>query len=195
MKKIIIATQNRDKFTEMNAFLGGLDWEILPAYDFPGIPEVTEDGQSLEDNSLKKAKTVSDFTGYPSMADDTGLFVEALNGEPGIYSGRFAGKGCSYQDNVRKLLALMKGIPLQQRGAIFRTIITLFFPRRAYQQAVGEVKGIITEAARGHGDFGYDPIFQPLGYEKVFSEMTLEEKNKISHRGKALFTVRRLLSL
>ncbi len=193
MRKFVIATQNRDKFLEIKSFFDGSNLELLPAFDFPGIPEVKEDGQTLEENSHKKAKTVSLFTGHPAMADDTGLFVGALNGSPGVYSGRFAGEGCSYKDNVRKLLGLMKGIPPSRRNAYFRTVITVFYPDGTYHQVAGEVQGFITEETRGSGDFGYDPVFQPLGSDKVFSEMSLEEKNKISHRGKALLAARNLL--
>jgi XTP/dITP diphosphohydrolase len=193
MRKLVIATQNRNKFTEMKTAFEGISWELIPAFDFPGAPEVEEDGKTLEENSLKKAKMLSGFTGLPALADDTGLFVDALNGQPGIYAARFAGEKCSYEDNVRKMLELMRGVERERRRALFRTIITIFYPDKPTQQVSGEVAGMITEEARGGKGFGYDPIFQPSGFSKVFAEMSLEEKNKISHRGLALLKARGLL--
>ncbi|HEY5040349.1 MAG TPA: RdgB/HAM1 family non-canonical purine NTP pyrophosphatase [bacterium] len=193
MKKLVIATQNRDKFREMKNALEGLDWELIPAFEFSGAPTVEEDGQTLKENSLKKAEVLSRFTGLAALADDTGLFIDALDGQPGIYAARFAGENCSYEDNVQKVLALLKGLTGDNRRAVFRTAITLFHPDQPPQQVVGEAEGFITEVARGQGGFGYDPIFLPAGFSKVFAEMSLEEKNKISHRGKAVQKARLLL--
>ncbi len=192
MKKLVMATHNRDKFKEMRKALEGLGWEIVAAFDFPGMPEVEEDGKTLEENSLKKAKCLSGFTGLPALSDDTGFFIDALGGRPGIYAARFAGEKCSYEDNVQKVLGLMKG--LNSRKAVFRTIITLFDPEKGARQVSGEAAGVITEAVRGTGGFGYDPIFIPDGFSKTFAEMTLTEKNQISHRGKALQKARELLA-
>jgi XTP/dITP diphosphohydrolase len=193
VKKLVIATRNHNKFEEMKKVLGGLDWELVPAYEFPGAPEVEEDGKTLEENSFKKAKALSDFTGLPALADDTGLFVEVLGGQPGVYSARFAGENCTDQDNVRKLLELMKHTPSPGRRAIFRTAITIYYPDRAFQQAIGEVEGRITEDTKGDNGFGYDPVFMPNGFSRVFAEMTLEEKNQISHRGLAIQKAKQLL--
>lgn len=193
MKKLVIATQNRNKFGEMQEALAGIPWNIVPAFDFPGAPEVVEDGRTLEENSLKKAKEISLFTGLPSLADDTGLFVEALGGQPGIYAARFAGENCSYEDNVRKLLGLLTNTRDEDRKACFKTVITLFYPGNSFDQVIGEAEGAITREPRGKEGFGYDPIFLPSGYSKVFAEITLEEKNKISHRGKAIKKARALL--
>lgn len=193
MRKLVIATQNRNKFEEMKEALEGLSWELVPAFDFPGAPEVEEDGKTLEENSLKKAKALTAFTGFPALADDTGLFVDALDGQPGIYAARFAGEKCSYEDNVRKMLKMLVGVPIRARKAVFRTVITIYYLDQSVQQVIGEAPGIITEEARGEKGFGYDPIFQPEGFTKVFAEMTLEEKNKISHRGKAVAKARLLL--
>ena len=194
MRKLVIATQNRDKFEEMKVALTGLDWDIVPAFEFPSAPEVEEDGQTLEENSMKKARALSVFTGLPTVADDTGLFVEALGGQPGVYAARFAGENCTYQDNVTKILKLMKGIPRDRRKASFRTVITFYQPNRTVQQVAGDVEGFITEEARGQGGFGYDPVFLPAGFNKVFAEMSLEEKNRISHRGLAVQKARQLLT-
>jgi XTP/dITP diphosphohydrolase len=193
MKKLVIATQNRNKFKEMKEALRGISWEILPAYDFPSIPEIVEDGKTLEENSLKKARETASFTGLTSLSDDTGLFVEALDGQPGIYAARFAGENCTYEDNVRKLLGLLENVSNDQRGAIFKTVISIFYPVGAFDQVVGEIEGSIVREKKGNGGFGYDPIFLPIGASKVFAEMTLMEKNQISHRGKALQKARSLL--
>ena len=193
MKKLVVATQNRDKFEEMREALSGLGWEIVPGFGFPGVPEVVEDGSTLEENSLKKAREVSKFTALPALSDDTGLFVDALNGQPGIYAARFAGEKCTYEDNVRKMLGLLEGVPRDKRRALFRTVISIYYPDGSPQQVSGEVEGSITMGSRGSGGFGYDSIFQPYGSSKVFAEMCLEEKNKISHRGKALQKARELL--
>jgi XTP/dITP diphosphohydrolase len=194
MKKLVIATHNRDKFREMKKALGDLGWEIVPAFDFPGVPEVVEDGETLEENSLKKAKELSDFTGLPALSDDTGLFIDALNGQPGIFAARFAGENCTYQDNVQKVLTLMKDIEPTARRATFRTIITLYDSERNVKQVSGEVVGTITQTIHGVDGFGYDPIFMPEGLSKTFAEMTLDEKNQISHRGRALQKARQLLA-
>lgn len=193
MKKLVIATQNRNKFMEMKDSLTGLGWEILPAFDFPGAPDVLEDGQTLEGNSLKKARAISEFTGMPSLADDTGLFVDALGGQPGIHAARFAGKNSTYEDKVLKLLLLLQDTPDESRQATFKTVITLYYPNVPFDQVSGEIKGTITREPKGKEGFGYDPVFLPIGFSKVFAEMSLEEKNQISHRGKAVQKVRSLL--
>jgi XTP/dITP diphosphohydrolase len=193
MKKLIIATHNRGKFVEMKAALAGIGWEIIPAYDFPGVPDVIEDGHTLEDNSLKKAVEITAFTGLSSLADDTGLFVEALQGAPGIYAARFSGENCTYSDNINKLLDSLKDVPENLRKAVFRTVITIFHPSAEKEQVSGEVEGIITLKAIGEEGFGYDPVFLPSGSTKVFAQMTLGEKNKISHRGIAIQKARVLL--
>lgn len=194
MKKLVIATHNRGKFSEMKAALAGIAWEIIPAYDFPGIPDVVEDGHTLEENSLKKAVEITTFTGLSSLADDTGLFVDALQGAPGIYAARFAGENCSYSDNVNKLLNALKDVPENRRKAVFRTVITLFHPSGEKNQVFGEIEGTITLKAIGKDGFGYDPVFLPFGHTKVFAQMTVEEKNKISHRGLAIQKARVLLA-
>ncbi len=194
MKKLVIATHNRDKFAEMKVALSGIGWDIIPAYDFLGVPEVIENGRTLEENSLKKALEISKFTQLPSLADDTGLFVDALQGAPGIYAARFAGENCTYLDNVNKLLFSLKDVPEKGRRAVFRTVITIFYPTDEMDQVVGEVEGSITLKPMGKDGFGYDPIFLPVGNKKVFAEMKLEEKNKISHRGKAVQKAKELLT-
>lgn len=194
MKRLVIATHNRDKFIELKKELADLALEIIPAFEYAGIPEVVEDGKSLEENSFKKAAEISAFTGLPTLADDTGLFVEALNGAPGIYAARFAGEKCTYQDNVRKILEVMRGVEMEKRKAAFRTVVTLYFPGEPPRVFEGRVVGRITMEARGAGAFGYDPVFQPEGKDRVFAEMTLDEKNTISHRGLAVQKAKAFLS-
>ncbi|HVZ80541.1 MAG TPA: RdgB/HAM1 family non-canonical purine NTP pyrophosphatase [bacterium] len=186
MKKIVLATHNKDKAREMREALTGSGWELVAAFDLPGVPEVVEDGATLEENSFKKADALRRFSGWSALADDTGLFVDALNGEPGIFAARYAGDHCTYSDNVRKLLKAMAGVPAPDRGAVFRTVITILHPDGGKDQVIGEVRGAIEEVERGSTGFGYDPVFRPVGSDKVFAEMSLEEKNRISHRGLAL---------
>jgi XTP/dITP diphosphohydrolase len=186
MKQIVLATNNRNKFNEMVEALGRTGIHFSPAWSYPGAPEVAEDGESLEDNSLKKARALCEFTNLPALSDDTGLFVDALQGRPGIFAARYAGENCTYEDNVRKMLLELSGVPWEKRMALFRTIITIYYPDGHYDQVAGEVFGKITLVPKGEKGFGYDPIFLPAGQERVFAELTLEEKNRISHRGKAL---------
>jgi len=193
MKKMVIATHNRDKFAEMKKALITAPWEFIPAFSFPGVPDVVEDGKTLEENSLKKASELSKFTNLPTLADDTGLFVEALFGDPGIFAARYAGEGSTYEENVKKLLRVMNNVREGTRNAIFRTVITIYFPGNNYKSVVGEVKGHITLSPRGENGFGYDPVFCPEGFTKVFSEMSLDEKNDISHRGRAIKAILKYL--
>jgi XTP/dITP diphosphohydrolase len=195
MKHLVLATQNRNKFREMVEVLGGTDIQFSPAWLFPGAPEVNEDGETLEANSLKKARMLCEFTRTPALSDDTGLFVDALEGRPGIFAARYAGENCTFEDNVRKMLDELSGVPFEKRNAQFRTVVTIYYPDCHYDQVSGEVRGRITLGPRGTKGFGYDPIFLPEGQDRVFAEMSLEEKNKISHRGKALRAARsRLIS-
>ncbi len=193
LNRIGNATKKRHKIGVISAGVKGTSWEILPAFQFAEVPEVLEDGETLEENSLKKAKAVSDATGLPTVADDTGLFVDALGGAPGIFAARYAGEGCTYRDNVEKLLRELKGQSGKDRHAVFRTVMAVYFPGEKPVFLEGEVTGIITEVPCGGSGFGYDPIFQPDGCSKVFAEMTAEEKNRLSHRGRALEKVREYL--
>ena len=189
LNKILLATRNIDKVTEIRQVLNGLDIEILSANDIDGLPEVVEDKSTLEGNAIKKASVLSKISGLPALADDTGLEVEALNGQPGVFSSRFAGEGASYEDNVQKLLRDLKGTPSHQRKAQFRTVIAFVY-KDTIATVDGICKGQILEEKRGDSGFGYDPIFYVPEFSKTFSEMSLELKNKISHRGLALHKFR-----
>ena len=192
LNTIVLATQNRDKREELQEALSEFTVKILSLNDFPFIGEIEEVGQTLQENSMIKAKTVHNLTQLPVIADDTGLEVEALNGAPGIYSARYAGEDVTYEDNVNKLLAEMENIPLENRKAQFRTVIS-FVDKDRELWTEGTIKGIIGETAKGKNGFGYDPVFFVPELEKTFSELSIGEKNRISHRGLAMKKFRILL--
>lgn len=182
--KLVIATRNPHKLEEIHAIFNFQDLEVCSAFDFPHIPDVVEDGDTLEANAIKKAVEICQATGLPALADDSGLEVEALNGEPGVYSARWSGEGCTYADNNKKLLRELAGSP--NRRARFRTVIALARPGEEPLTVEGSVQGMIIEELRGNQGFGYDPLFMPDGYNQTFAELPAEVKNKISHRARAL---------
>ena len=185
MMKVVIATHNKDKLKELKKGFSTLTIDLVDLFSFPEVGEIIEDGKTLKDNALIKAKAVYDITGFPAIADDTGLEVDALEGKPGIFTARFAGENCSYSDNVNKMLKVMKNIKKSERGAIFKTVMA-FYDGKEELFAEGFVKGIITENKKGLAGFGYDPIFYVVEEGKTFAEMTIEQKNIISHRGRAI---------
>ena len=185
-QKLVLATHNLDKRIEMKSLLSDLDLDIIGLDKFPDIDNIPENGATLLENALIKANTVYFKTGLPALSDDTGLEVDVLNGEPGIYSARFAGKNATYQDNLQKLLTVMSGIPLKNRTARFRTVVALVVDNNTELWTEGTVEGLITIKQRGTGGFGYDPVFEEKDTKKTFSEMTILEKNNISHRSIAL---------
>lgn len=189
--EIILATHNLDKCKELQESLSDSEIKILTLKDFPDISEIIEDGLSLEENAFIKSRTVFNITKIPTISDDTGLFVDALNGAPGIYSARYAGEKCSYTDNVNKLLFDMKNIDEKLRTASFKTIVT-FVSQDLELVAEGSVKGIITRKIYGNKGFGYDPIFYVLNGNKTFAEMNVNEKQKCSHRGNAIANLKKL---
>jgi len=190
--KLILATQNRDKVREMRGLLQDLLVEILSSADFPELPEIIEDGETLEQNAIKKARVIHDITGLLCLADDTGLEVDALNGQPGVFSSRFSGENASYDDNVEKLLRMMENVPEKARTARFRTVVAII--GKNFQRTIeGICPGVITRERRGNQGFGYDPVFLVPEYDKTFAEMDLELKNKISHRGLALQKAKQVL--
>ncbi len=185
MKTIILASRNKDKIVELRAALQSLNIELKSSLDFPFLQEVEEDRKTLKGNALKKAKYTHLKTGLPALADDTGLEVDALDGQPGVYSARFAGENANYQENVGKLLKEMADIPSKKRIGQFRTVAA-YVTNEGVNTFEGICRGKITEAEKGSGGFGYDPVFQPEGYKKTFAELDAETKNEISHRGKAI---------
>ena len=189
--EIILATHNLDKCKELQESLSDSEIKILTLKDFPDISEIIEDGLSLEENAFIKSRTVFNITKIPTISDDTGLFVDALNGAPGIYSARYAGEKCSYTDNVNKLLFDMKNIDEKLRTASFKTVVT-FVSQDLELVAEGSVKGIITRKTYGNKGFGYDPIFYVLNGNKTFAEMNVNEKQRCSHRGNAIANLKKL---
>lgn len=182
-KELFLASGNPHKIEELHQILEPLGIKLSSTHDFPDAPEVEEDQPDLKGNALKKARFWHQKTGLPSLADDTGLEVDALNGAPGVYSARYAGEDATYQDNVEKLLGKLKDE--NNRNAQFRTVIAFVTDHEQYLFE-GVCKGEILRASKGSKGFGYDPVFRPIGYNQTFAELDSEEKNKISHRGRAL---------
>jgi XTP/dITP diphosphohydrolase len=184
--KLVLATGNRKKVVEMAELLQELSVQLLMAIDFPDLEMPKEEGSTFEENARLKSRAVAAFTGLPSLADDSGLVVDALGGRPGIYSARYAGEGCSYADNNAKLLQELQGVPQEKRTARFIAVMVLTMPDGRERVAEGCCEGYITADPRGEAGFGYDPVFVPEGYDKTFAELGAEIKNRISHRAKAL---------
>jgi XTP/dITP diphosphohydrolase len=194
MKELLVASGNKGKLREFGELLKGVVDTILSPADFPGFPEVEEDGDTFEANAIKKALSAAIFTGKPVLADDSGLSVEYLDGRPGVYSARFAGEGASDADNNALLLRELSGVPQGKRGAAFHCVIALCQPDGSCQTFDGSLPGVILEAPRGAGGFGYDPLFLVPEYGQTFSELPLELKNAISHRGRAMQQLKAALS-
>ncbi len=192
---ILLATNNRHKAEELSAILSNIPGlGIMTLGDLPRRPpEPVEDGDSLEANAYIKASEIFAATGVPTIADDTGLEVEGLGGAPGVRSARYAGEGATYADNCRKLLDELGSASGDARRARFRTVVC-YTDGTVTQFAEGVVEGRILEEMRGEGGFGYDPLFLPEGSDKTFAEMDPEEKNAVSHRSRALDTLRRILA-
>ena len=190
--KIVLATHNWDKCAEMEAIMKDMPIQLLTLNELPEIEEIIEDGKTLEENALIKAKTVHKITHLPVIADDTGLAVNALGGKPGIYSARYAGENCSYYDNVNKLLDEMANIHPKMRSALFRTAIA-YVDENMELTTEGVVEGVIIDVTKGIDGFGYDPVFYMPGMKKTYAEMSMNEKNQISHRGKAMKNMQILL--
>ncbi len=180
--KIVFATHNLHKKSEAAAILGS-SWDVLALPDINCLKDIPETADTLQGNALQKAHYVFDHFHTDCFADDTGLEIEALNGQPGVFSARYAGEGCSYSDNVQKVLREMQG--LQNRKACFKTVIALILNGQEYLFE-GRVDGLILTEPRGTDGFGYDPIFLPDGFDQSFAEMSAERKNAISHRGRAM---------
>jgi XTP/dITP diphosphohydrolase len=190
---VIAATHNKGKVREIREALKGLGLRILPLSDFSDVPEIEEDGKSFTENALKKARFYSVYFGKLTLADDSGLEVDSLQGLPGIHSARYSGEKASSQENNRKLLNAMEGIPFSKRGARFKALIVMVSPDGRELIAEGSCRGRIGFKEKGKRGFGYDPLFFLPKYGKTMAELSLDEKNKISHRGKALRKLRKLI--
>lgn len=184
--KLVIASGNPGKLREMKEMLADLPINVLSLKDYPQIGEIPETGSSFRENAALKAETVAKITGEWVLADDSGLEVDALGGRPGIYSARFAGEGAGDAANNAKLLQELKAIGGHNRKARFRAVIAIAHPGHETLFAEGECEGYITDKPQGSGGFGYDPLFYYPPAGLTFAQMTAEEKNKVSHRAKAL---------
>jgi XTP/dITP diphosphohydrolase len=189
---LVIATSNTHKLEEINYILDGVTEEILSLKNFPEIGLIRETGSSFEENALLKARTVYRYTGLFTLADDSGLEVDALNGAPGIFSARFAGREHDYGANNRKLLQELKNVPAEKRGAQFRCVVAIV-GKNIEQVVQGIVPGHIIREVRGSGGFGYDPLFIPEGFDCTYAELTEAVKNRISHRAIAFTKAKEIL--
>lgn len=185
IRELVLATRNRHKGEELAALLGDLGITIRTLDAFPDAPDVVEDGDTCEANAIKKARAIAEFTGLPAVADDTGLEVDALGGRPGVYAARYAGEDATYEDNCRKLLQEMVGVPREQRTARFLTVAAIALPSDGVRVAQGTLEGAIAEEARGTLGFGYDPVFLIPELDKTLAQLSPDQKNTISHRAKA----------
>lgn len=187
MKEVLIGTHNRHKLAEISRYFADLPLAFKTLNDFPHVQVVEEDEETLEGNAVKKAHFYSKATGLFTIADDTGLEIAALNGEPGVYSARYAGENCSYEDNNRKVLDKLAKLGDPDRHARFRCVIACCDARTGFLKiAQGSIEGEITRGLQGSHGFGYDPIFYLPQQKKTLAEFTLDEKNRISHRAQAL---------
>ena len=197
MKQVVLATRNKGKIAEFERLLSELtsDIHVLGLSDFPDMPDVEESGTTLEENALLKSRAIAAFTGLPSLADDSGLFVNALGGDPGVYSARWAGTHGDDVANTEKVLGQMRTLaeldPALDRSASFKCVIALSFPEGHAQAGKdliehGEMPGALIEFPRGEHGFGYDPIFIPAGLTLTSAQLSAQEKDEISHRGRAM---------
>ncbi len=213
MKELVLATRNPDKAAELAALLADLGIKVRTLADFPDAPEVVEDGETCEANAVKKATVIARHTGLPTLADDTGLLVEALSGRPGVHAARYAGEQATYEDNWRKLLRELNGVPRERRRARFVTVAALVRPvdlgrgaRGAGHRAStagdlkvdvveGMLEGLIAESPAGASGFGYDPVFFVPELGRTLAQLSPGEKNRVSHRSRALAKIIDLLGV
>jgi XTP/dITP diphosphohydrolase len=191
--RIVLATRNQHKKQELVALLQDLPITIMTLDDFPDAPDVIEDGETCEANARKKAVEIARYTGLPAVADDTGLEVDALDGRPGAFAARYAGEHATYEDNCRKLLQELQGIPPQRRNARFVTVAAIALPTGETQLARGVLKGSIAEEAAGSHGFGYDPVFFLPERRQTLAQLSPIEKNRISHRALAFAQAKQML--
>ena len=191
--KLVLATQNKDKVKEIKNLLSDLKIQILTLDKFKPISKLKETGQTLEENALQKADQVYKLTKLPVLADDSGLEVDYLKGKPGVRSSRFAGEKATYLDNNLKLLKLLKNVPFRKRKARFRCVMALMLSDKKAKFLEGNISGYIATERKGKSGFGYDPLFYIPKLQKTFAQLSLKQKNEISHRAKALEKVKKYL--
>jgi XTP/dITP diphosphohydrolase len=195
IQELVLATRNRHKAAELVALLGNLGIAVRTLDEFSDAPDVVEDGDTCEANAVKKARAIAEFTGLPAVADDTGLEVDALGGRPGVFAARYAGEHATYEDNCRKLLQELTGVPRERRTARFLTVAAIALPSDGIQVARGTLDGLIAEEARGTLGFGYDSVFYVPEIGKTLAQISADQKNMISHRAKAFAEVREILKV
>jgi XTP/dITP diphosphohydrolase len=194
MRQLVLATKNKGKIVEFERLLNqhAQSIKVLGLTDFPDMPDVTESGETLSENAKLKAKSISIATNLPCLADDSGLFIDALAGDPGIYSARWAGyEGSDSGDrdrmNIEKVLAQLKDVPVQKRGAQFKAVVAFYKPTAdglaIEKEELGVMPGEIVLAPLGDGGFGYDPIFKPTGFDQTLAQLSPGVKDEVSHRG------------
>jgi len=191
LKKLIFASGNKGKTREVKDLFNNTGLEIISLLDLPDYPDVIEDGDTFEANAKKKAVEIFEKYKLPVIADDSGLCVDQLNGAPGVYSARYAGEGCSYEDNNRKLLKELSNFT-QPHMAKF-VCCAVYYDEANYLYTIGELPGEIIKELRGDKGFGYDPVFKPEFMEKTLAELDLDEKNKLSHRARAFNQLKELM--
>ncbi len=203
MRSLILATQNQGKIAEFERLLAehASDIKVLGLADFPDMPDVIESGKTLSENAFLKARAISNFANLPALADDSGLFVDYLDGQPGVYSARYGGyqgKDAKERDliNISKLLKELDGVPVEKRGAQFKCVVVFVNPEKQFEhEEIGELPGQITFQPAGDQGFGYDPIFTPVKFEQTLAQLGSAVKDKISHRGQALRAIAPILNL
>jgi XTP/dITP diphosphohydrolase len=193
VRELLVATANRGKFTELQLLLQGTVDRLLSLDDFPGLPPVTEDGATFAENAVKKARSAAKATGKPTLADDSGLLVDALGGLPGVRSARFAGERAGDDENNALLLRMLAGVPPHGRTAAFRCVIALCLPDGECLTFEGELKGTLLDEPRGSSGFGYDPLFLLPEFGQTLAELPMAVKNAVSHRGKAFIRLKAYL--
>jgi XTP/dITP diphosphohydrolase len=192
---IVLATTNQKKAEEMKRMFAGYNLRFLTLSSFPDCPEVVEDGKTFRANAMKKARAVAEFTGLPAVADDSGLEVRALGAAPGVFSARYAGEKATDAENVKKLLRELRAFAdSREREARFVCCIAFAASEKDCKTFAGYVKGSIGKRQKGFNGFGYDPVFYPEGHDRTFAEMTDQEKDRLSHRGRAMKKLFRYLA-
>ena len=193
IRELVLATRNRHKVIELVALLRDLGITIRSLNEFPDAPDVVEDGATCEANAIKKARAIAEYTGLPAVADDTGLEVDALGGRPGVHAARYAGEDATYDDNCRKLLRELTGVPHERRTARFVTVAAIALPSGEMRVVHGTLNGVIADETNGTLGFGYDPVFFVPELGKTLAQLSADQKNTISHRAKAFTMAKDLL--
>lgn len=193
MKELLVATRNQGKLKEIKGLFRDFSLKITSLLDYPDVPDIEEDGRSFAENALKKAQGAAMYTGKLVLGEDSGLDVQALDNQPGVYSSRFAGEAATDEENNRKLLRLMRGVPASRRQARYCCVAALVDAQKIIGVVRGTCEGVIATHARGSNGFGYDPLFLIPSLNKTFGELPLSVKSQMSHRARALRKIEKIL--